>query len=227
MSFLTKKFGPHLGSLKGWIAELGDELYNHKFGGSSWQVEDTIPLCGNPTLLIVLDLKDPRLQELSGVGSDELPLCSYINCDVWHSPQRFQIYPESRRILLIGRQATSFSLSDEDAFPNPLREKSLILRPMGKSESPLDENSYWEACDSFVGGKAFIRVLGPPLWMTQPEGRKCSCGKTMKYVAGIGYEQYDNPSGITNDTPFFIGEGALYFFLCPSCLIEEVISQST
>src|SRR5215475_2918893 len=207
------KFGPHLDNLDGMIAERGNGTYRHRFGGNSWRLEDADLVCGGPTLLIVLDLKDPQLGELSVLRADEIPLCSYINCDIWLSPQKFQIYPESRAVHLIDRQGSpSFSLSDDDKFPNPLEEKSLTLRPIIQDEIPRDESSYWKACDTFVGGEAFIRVLGPPVWMTEAEHRKCSCGRALRYIASIGYEKYSSPSGIVDGKPFFIGEAAFYFF---------------
>jgi hypothetical protein len=79
--------------------------------------------------------------------------------------------------------------------------------------------------DTFVGGEGFIRVLGAPLWLQEPLDIACQCGDRFAYAASIGYEV--GLRGTVPDQPFFIGEGALYFFVCKRCLRVAVRSQST
>jgi hypothetical protein len=98
---------------------------------------------------------------------------------------------------------------------------------MNNNEYPLSEQEYWKAVDDFVGGNSFIRILGPPVWLEEPVEVDCTCGLSTRYISSIGYESPKDSGGIVGGEPFFIGEGALYFFLCDSCLITTVISQST
>lgn len=219
------KYGPHMALTKGWIAQPGKGEYGHRFGGDSWTIAEPNPIFGGATLLFTLDLKDPGLESLYLEETSELPLCSYINCDVWNWKQEFDIQPGSRRVRLLSRSDSKEALDPEYMLPNPLLEKPAFLREMKKNEYPVDENSYWKACDEFLGGAKFIRVLGPPIWLQGAVRVSCSCGLAMKYVACIGYEFDDNHSGFIEDEPFFIGEGALYFFLCKKCLKLVVISQ--
>lgn len=88
--------------------------------------------------------------------------------------------------------------------------------------------SKYAAQDTFLGGSAFIRIGGAPLWIQDPERAGCECGREMVYVASIGYEAYEQPS-IFPGLPqaFFLGELARYFFVCTSCVRVAVISQST
>lgn len=224
--YLAEKYGSHMAQPSGWIVELGEDEYHHKFGGESWQVIDPRCVYGGPTLLLSLNLNDPKLRSLQRNGIHELPMCSYVNCDAWTSKQIFQINPKTQSVILIGREKISPKpLDEEDKFPSPILEKKVRLRSMKDEEYPTSEELYWQACDDFVGGAAFIRVLGPPLWMQWVEREICSCGLDMEYVCSIGYESYSE--GYLDSKPFFIGEGALYFFLCSTCLKEVVIFQAT
>jgi hypothetical protein len=60
-------------------------------------------------------------------------------------------------------------LDNEDRMPNPLPEKVINLREMNSSEYPIDEESYWENTDDFLGGNSFFRVAGNPLWLQDPK----------------------------------------------------------
>lgn len=212
---------------EGWIAELGREEYNHQFGGNEWKIQDNKEIAGGPTLLINLDLSDPRLSQLHIDKLHSLPICSYINCDLWSKPQHFKILPDDKKVVLIEHSKhSSITLNNEEMFSNPLPATWIKLRQMIESEIPFDEESYWEACDTFIGGSSFIRILGEPLWLQSPEEPVCFCGNEQKYFCSIGYET-NEPLGVLKDKLFFIGEAALYFFLCAKCLIVSVLSQST
>ncbi len=107
----------------------------------------------------------------------------------------------------------------------PLR--ALKLRPALPEEDPGSGEKY-AVQDTFVGGRAFLRVKGEPIWLDRPELVTCSCGQMSQFVAGIGYESGRRVSGIIDDqTPFFLGELALYFFACLPCRRVTVISQPT
>ena len=153
--------------------------------------------------------------------------CSYINCDLWIDPQHFQISVDSKKVDLIKRSNFYTTIFNEDEkYSNPLPEKQLKLREMTNSEFVTSEENYWSVCDTFIGGASFIRVLGLPIWIQNPEKSICLCGQEQKYVCSIGYD-VAQPTNILGNNSFFIGEGALYFFLCSECLILSVLSQST
>lgn len=225
----VERYGLHMRKEQGWIAELGEDSYYHKFGGSSWKLSSSEREVRNdPTLLVTLDLTDPRLIELSNFPASELPLVSCINSNAWEKRQVFQIDSDHREVKMVQLEVSTLTYLDyEDQLPNPLPERRLKLREMREEEYPIDEETYWSACDEFIGGNAFIRILGPPIWLQWVEKETCSCGAAMRYICSIGYEDYTKPSGIISGKHFFIGEGALYFFLCSSCSKIVVISQSS
>lgn len=223
-----KAYGPHRSEPKGWITQLGKEEYSHRFGGETWTTADRELNGFVPILLLVLDLRDPRLTTLQTENLDELPLCSHINCSVWAGKQVFQIDLNSRTVVLVEREINAPE-SWETGFPNPLPEKRLKLCPMQDTDYPVIKEQYWQASENFLNGTSFIRVLGPPLWMEpvlteQDENPRCSCGSPMQYICAVGH-QSESSEKYVNDKPFYIGEGVLYFFLCRSCLRVTVISQ--
>lgn len=221
------RYGPHMATPKGWIAKPGEDEFAHTFGGSSWDVTDKDNDLPRPALLMILDLKDPRISLPRINGLHSLPICSHINCDAWSKTQTYQINPDNRRITLVSQNDSFFQLDEVDRFPNPLPETRIVLDKMDREDYPIDEGTYWTACDRFLGSQSFIRVFGPPLWLEWVEEFTCECGLSMEYVSGIGYENHEHPSGIIPGRPFFIGEGALYFFFCPHCLKVVVTSQSS
>lgn len=226
----VKKYGPHMRGPEGWIAEVGEDSYCHKFGGSSWNLVSTITqeLHDAPTLLLNLNLNDSRLNSLSIPLLAELPICSFINSNAWENKLVFEIIPHSHTVKLVSLGLEHLAdYGEEDQLPIPLPEKRIRLRAMKEEDYPLNEQMYWNNWDKFIGGPSFIRVLGPPIWLQWVEKEACECGVLMKYVCSIGYESSERPSGLLNSTPFFRGEGAQYFFLCNNCLKIAAIFQST
>jgi hypothetical protein len=224
----TTVFGPQFSTDPGYIAVLGRDGFGHVFGGTDWGVNDPEPVFGGPTLLLTLDLCDSRLSAIAESGFAELPLPSYLNCSVWSGKQFYRVDANARLVTLLHREVTTpEALDDEDRLPSPLPACPLSLRPMTDADAPTDESAYDTACEKFVGGEAFLRILGPPIWMHWAQSERCCCGSPMLYVAGIGYERPDGPGSIIQSRPFFIGEGVLYFFLCLSCQLLAVVSQPT
>jgi hypothetical protein len=219
------RYGPQITASEGWIASLGEDKFAHTFGGSSWDLYDVNNKCRKPTLLINLDLRDPRIILPKIAALPLLPICSHINNDAWTTRQIYQIDPTTKTITLSAEGGSRQPLDDEDLFPNPLPEKRIRLDKMSAEDYPLNEKMYWKACDRFLGSTSFIRVLGPPLWLQWVEKEHCECGLPMEYVCSIGYEDYEHRSGLIPDRSFFIGEAALYFFVCTHCLKAAVISQ--
>lgn len=213
--------------MDGWIAQLGIGDFNHGFGGDDWVVRDSEGINGGPSLILSLDLADPKLNSLRTSGLKILPIVSYLNCDIWIYPQHFKIIPDLNQVYMIGRSATFTTvLEGELSFENPLERKSFFLRDMTAEELGVGDDNYWKACDSFVGGASFIRILGPPLWLQGAEKVHCFCGKEGSYVCSIGYD-IANPTGFVSEKAFFVGEGALYFFICSHCSVLSVVSQGT
>ena len=218
-------YGPQMSANGGWIARAGEDKFAHIFGGSSWNVHDVNNHRSQPTLLINLDLEDPRITLPKIAALQSLPLCSHINSDAWTTKQTYQINPATKTVTLVTESASPEPFNEQDLFPNPLPERRLRLDKMSLEDYPSNEEMYWKACDRFLGSSSFIRVLGPPLWLQWVEEEVCECGLPMGYVCSIGYENYDIPSGLIPNRPFFIGEAALYFFLCPPCLKAVVTFQ--
>jgi hypothetical protein len=218
-----QKYGPHMVIDGGSIAEPGEAEYRHRFGGDSWRVTDPHPVFGGPTLLLTLDLADPRLAALRMPGLDEIPLASYLNCDAGNRKQRFRIEPETRTLVMVAREKqVPKSWPEEYWFPNPLPETRIRLRLMTAADWPIDEESHDRIENRFLGGPDFIRVLGPPLWVEESlEGVKCTCGKLMRWICGLGYEDSPTdpgkPSAFVGGAGFDNAEAASQFFLCREC----------
>jgi hypothetical protein len=180
-----------------------------------------------PTLLMCLDLADPSVQFDFGSHQAQLPLFSYINHDGLIEWQRYVVLPDTRSAKFTSTSTEVIRLLDEQSrLATPLPARHLVLRGMNPFEVPVDEDSYWTACDGFIGGDAFLRVGGPPIWLQDVKDPTCECGRGMNYLASIGYEGGNGGKGyISGSEPFYLGEFALYFFGCPDCLHVEVISQ--
>ncbi|MBV2132660.1 hypothetical protein KRX52_07560 [Pseudomonas sp. MAP12] len=223
------KFGLNYRYPAGYAVEVGEQSsYNHRFGGSSWKVIDPQPLEDGPALLLVLDLTDPRLSAMAAKHRYELPVCSYINSDLWVEEQVYRFDEESKTVWLVHKTSNEcYTLPEEDRFPTPLPETRIALRELQPAELPLDEDSYWRNTDDFLGGSVVFRVMGSPLWLDAPEEVKCSCGRHMTHIVGIGYENWNGPFHFLDQIPFFLGEAALYAFACPVCPELRVISQPT
>jgi hypothetical protein len=211
---------------KGGIASLGSSRYEHRFGGNSWTVSDPNPVAGGPTLLLTLDLRDPLLCGFQTNRTAELPICSYFSCDVWTFPQLYRIEPASRHVVLIERKGPATDVRFPE-FAKPFSEKSISINGMSDDDYPTTEDAYWRACDDFLGGGRFIRVLGPPLWLYAASTVTCNCGRAMHYICSMGYETERRFSGLIDNSPVFFGEGAFYWFVCLHCLTVGVMSQPT
>ena len=226
---MEHKYDRSYKNLDGWTACLGPDDYHHRFGGSSWTVEGNRLQEDAPAILLNLDLTDPRLKDLDRANIGELPLCSYLNCGIWEQEQIYQLHPGEKKISLVQPFNDPVDYAErEDYIRVPMGEKRITLVKMGDGDIPVDEDSYWRACDSFLGGDHPIRILGAPLWLQEAESPECICHKKMKYIASIGYENFNEPAGfLDQDNPLFLGEIAIYFFFCMDCSIIKVIGQDS
>lgn len=221
------KYGPHFKNKKGYKVKIGHKNYTHSFGGTDWTVVDKNKSFDGPALLLTLDLNDSCVKSLKSSRLAEIPLCSYLNCNVWEEEQIFKIIPEKQEVYLISKLKFNPEMAAlDDKLPNPLPKKDVYLEDLNLDEYPLDEDSYWDACDTLLGGNDFIRIL-QPVWLQNVETQQCSCGKQMIFTACIGYENYEISNGFIANIPFFLGEAALYFFFCPDCLIVKSTCQSS
>jgi hypothetical protein len=220
------KFGSRYAAPKGAVANRGASTFAHRFGGASWRIKDSAPISEGPTLLLTLDISDSLFAHLPTLPAEEIPICSYLTRDVWVMPQFYRIEPRRKQVICEAKGTPA----TEAHFPeleNPLPETSLDLLPMMESDYPTTEKLYWQACDDFLGGDRFIRVLGPPLWTYSVAKVYCQCADEMIYLCSIGYEGRRTYSHLLGDQPVFFGEAALYWFVCVSCLTVGVISQPT
>jgi hypothetical protein len=219
-------YGMQYAQPEGFIASPGASSgFAHRFGGQSWRVVDDTPVFGGPSLILVLDTRDPALRSQIDVPALELPLCSYVRSDVWANPQRFSVDHATHSVQVVERRPTGRTI--EGPLPVVLPEHDMKLRPMRADEYPIEEDAYYRCCDSFLGGKAIFRVGGKPLWLQEPEEVRCRCSVEPTFVACMGYENYNGPYEFLPDQPLFLGEGALYFFYCAKCRELAVVSQSS
>jgi len=176
-------YGPHMVKMSGYIAHVGSEEYCHRFGGNSWLPIDNKQVGYGPTLVLTLDIRDPRLSKMISLNIAELPLCFYLNC-VTVGKQIYEIDYVNRNVMLVYREEDNPEiLAPEDCLPKPLPEKPLKLVTMDGSNYPSNEDLYWNCCAELCGRGCTIRILGPPVWMDCTIEEICDCGKNMLYVA--------------------------------------------
>ena len=72
-----------------------------------------------------------------------------------------------------------------------------------------------------------IEALPQDCRLQNPVEHKCDCGSKMLPELSMGAETSKGPFEFIDDEPLFIGEAALYFFLCTGCMKFRVQSQST
>ena len=214
------EWGPQM-AIPGYLVAPGPEQYRHRVGGGSWKAVDPRSAALPPVVLLVLDLRDPRLTSLQMEGVDELPFALHVNIE---SPERevYRIEPETQTVRLVHPDAGQPDpMPPAVLLPNPFPETRVHLRPMTAADWPLDEDSLVRLQGEFSGGVHFLRVLGPPIWIEEQEQPTCSCGAPMPYVGGIGAEA--EWSDYIPGRRFHIGGGAFYYFLCRRC--REVLAM--
>jgi hypothetical protein len=174
----------------------------------------------SPVLLITLDLSDPRLGVEAGIP--ELPLCSRLDGTI---ERQSYLFEPGRAAITYEGPSWYVPIDTADMLPSPLEQHDLLLRNYKDDEDPEHASKY-VVQDTFLGGSACFRIRGQPIWLVDPEKVICSCGRETEFMTCIGYENYEHPSGIVAPTqPFFIGELALYFFVCFHCNRIVVVSQ--
>jgi hypothetical protein len=216
-------WGPAYAAPMGWIIRPGSSPYGHRFGGESWAVVDSAPVAAGPTLLLTFDLHDPLFAALA-LQLDELPLCTYTTHDF--APQLYRIDSRNRRVELLDKKGPSTEVHLAEFTP-PFQEQPIRIEPMIESDYPTTKELYWQACENFLGGARFMRVLGPPLWLYAAATIKCVCGRAMEYVCSVGYETQPPLSGLLPNEAICFGEMAIYWMVCRKCQNVAVITQPT
>ncbi len=212
--------GEAAGSASSSVSQWG----HHRFGGESWRAAGPRAELGEPVLLAVVDFEDPRWGGgAPEPGRREWPLFSYVNYEGLLAEQVYEVDWEEKRAIFTSVVGEAAPANAADGLAVPFPECPLTLREMTAAEIPTGEDSYWSACETFLGGDAFFRVGGAPVFADAVP----RVGEEFRYVAAIGYEAYDRPGGYLAppDDPFFLGELALYFFADWTAGRVKVITQ--
>lgn len=213
--------------MNGLMAVLGGGAFRHRFGGTSWRVvvpDGATPL---PTLILTIDMRDPAVHqvlpaEARAYADHALPVVS--RSDLMGDRQHYGYDPSARTVVFAGE---SWSPACEPALPSEIPERSISLRGVGPQDlRPGSDDPF----DAFLGGPAWLRVGGDPLWRTDPDSVACGCGVPMVPLVWIGHESMrawgeSRAARFLDDEPFFLGELALYFFVCLRCRRVTVVTQ--
>jgi hypothetical protein len=223
---MNQKWGPE-SSQPGFFPVAGKGAHQHSFGGAGWIVTG-VTGDDHPVLLLDLDLADPLLaSRIAGASAPQrLPVLSLVNSSAWHPRQEYLFDPPARTVRWLAPEIVSDASAPADRLEAPFPGTQVILAPMRRSDCPVNEDKYWAIGDTFVGGRRFIRIFGSPYWLQHPAVETCPCGAAMPLVVSIGHEALDQPGAFT-PAPFFIGEAALYTFVCWPCRRVRLIPQST
>ncbi len=208
----------------GYIAEPGADQYRHLFGGMAWTMVAPAGASPAPTLLLTLDLGDPRLA--FGRSSGTLPLCAHLHDGSNLERQHYSFDPVLNRIAFDG-PAWQADTDPDYYLPNPLPQHPLCLRPLREAED-LRVTDKYDVQDTFLGDVAFLRVGGEPLWLQHAGGSR-ALHVVRSRRRWLAWGTRTNPILLDSSplrSPSFSGN-SLYFFACFGCNRVAVLSQST
>ncbi len=219
------KFKPEASFKPGFIANTKEgELSTCRFGGVAWSATGSRPNLGQPALLVTVDLgASPMHQSVDSKCDFEIPLFSYINVDGIIPLQEYQLDHEAKAARFKPFTATVDLLPVKHRLKNPLPESALRLREMRENEISVDDESYWIAMDSFLGGEGVVRLCGAPLYIDYIAPKNDG----FSYFASIGYESPGHTGGLLGDEAFFLGEVAHYYFITNDWKTVRVVSQAS
>lgn len=220
--------GIHWKNEKGYRVIQGKDNFNHYFGGEYWDIEECKLCGGHVHQILTFDLEDPKLSKLKTDSLSELPLVSCLNCSLYWEPQVYKIDTKNKSVeFLQQKDIHNFIQEDEDKIPTPLSKENVLLTDMLIEDIPINRDIYNKAFKS-IGREYLCRILGSPLYATDPIDLECPlCKSEMLYIATLGGETYGKSGNIIKGVDFIIGEGLVYFFLCPKCNIVKTEMQST
>ncbi|MEK0317034.1 rRNA methylase [Cohnella sp. 56] len=212
----------------GFRVILGNDKYQHSFGGDKWRTP-ICPNCGtNLHLIFDFDLNDIRLDKLSNKSLGSIPLVSCLNCSSYWSIQVFKVEPQTRTITILQQtDEESWIAEDEDRLPYPLPFSNMRLEELHESDIPSKGDDTDTAFEDF-GSEYVCRILGEPLFATESIQNKCYlCNEDTEYIATICSEDYNSEGLVHEGFTFNFGESFLYFYFCKSCNILQTEMQST
>lgn len=211
----------------GLIAELGEPAETTILGGDGWALAGR-KCDADPALLLTLDWQLIADHAPFDLQIREIPLFSHVNCDHLDTVQEFQIDWQNHRVAAADDALNCINLLEpEFRVSVPLPRTPLRLRPLREREMNGPGEQYYAACETLVGDDACVRILGEPLWLGNPISCVCRFGHPMEFLATIGYQSQNTNQGFLNGKALFLCEGALYFLICPKCLIYQVHCQSS
>lgn len=220
-----KKWGSHYSDI-GFFPTVGNSKRAHFVGGRGWKFEG-VRGEDMPVILVDLGLDDSRLSHaIPSSHPARLPIASFVNSAGWWPRQEYTFSSMDKTVNWKLPIMASDIYQEDDRLPFPIDPVEIELVPMSLIDCPMTEHSYWEIADEFLGGAKFMRIIGSPYWLQTPVVESCLCGSEMDLMVTIGHEAFDS-DGLFCPKPFFIGEAALYFFVCWSCCRVHVIAQST
>ncbi|CAH1225759.1 hypothetical protein PAECIP111893_05296 [Paenibacillus plantiphilus] len=212
---------------QGFRVVKGIDIYNHSFGGESWETP-ICPNCGTKLHLIFnFNLNDIRLEKIKNGKIDRIPLISCLNCSSYWSNQVFKIETQTGTVTILKQSDEENWISEEeDRLPYPLPFSKVKLENLQEIDMPTIERDTDRAFEAF-GSEYVCRILGEPLFATEPIQKKCNqCNEYLEYVATICSEDYDSEGLVHEGFSFNFGASFLYFYFCKLCNILETEMQS-
>ena len=208
--------------------------YHHCIGGKDWNYDpqNSYEKFSQPTHILTLDLRDPVFQKTFHCGQNELPIYAYTDPELIGEVQAYSVIGPQRKVVFERptHKSNDLRTPKHQPFVFPITPCKIEILP--QNQLCLDETSYWNACDHFLGCSentpdlSVIRILGEPVWLEYVVTEMCECGQNMSHILSIGYDVSQNSPYIPGDM-FMFGELALYYFFCSHCFKFHVFSQSS
>ena len=200
----------------GYKVILGENKYNHYFGGETWKV----PICSicNESVhqILTLDMTDVALSDIQ-CKLNELPLISCVNCSNCWGRQYYKVEEPTKSINILKSE-------QEDVWKQEVCDR--IKYPLPRMHVKLEKLDVYD--DEFIDGMGtdyFGKIGGSPVFLSDAINMKCpECGKYMKFIGELTGNDFGNEK-LLNGFDFFIGEMFLYYFVCSDCSIVGVDSQ--
>jgi len=212
----------------GWFVRRGIGGSSVANGRLNWTIAASSVAMELPSVLLDIDLRDPALG--SALSSSDvpsrLPVMTCVKSDLWEHRQEYTFVDDAKEIRWISALTNGARAGSTNDMLVGSDQRSLVLERMTDTDLPTTEARYWAIGERFLGGNDFVRLLGSPYWLTEPMRCKCSCGGEMKMTVCVGSEGATREP-LFGHEPFFIGEAALYWFVCWPCRRVVVLPQST
>src|SRR5262245_46304673 len=135
------RYGAHMESDTGYIAQLGKGGFDHAFGGVSWKACRPDIKRGSPVLLVTLDLRDPKVIALRTGGLKSLPLMIDAGGNlILRGVQRYKCDQDIQLVEFVGGAFSPTECGEDPRQPQrAFDERPLELHAMTLRDMPLDE----------------------------------------------------------------------------------------